>query len=197
MVKIIGLTGSIATGKSFVAEIFRNKKIEVFSSDYEVSKLILEDYVINQIESNENLSISIKKDKKIDKEILSKLVFKNESNLDELEKILHPLVKKKMLEFISYNESKDFILIEVPLLFERGYKEICHKVITTYCNEKCQRERALRRNNIDKFRLDFILRRQISSKKKALLSDYMIYTGGSYLFTEKQLNEILQKEGIK
>lgn len=196
MVKVIGLTGSIATGKSFVAEIFRKKNIEIFSSDYEISKLLEQEQVISQIELNQYLNISINKEGKIDKQILSKLVFNKEQNLEDLEKILHPKVRQKMLEFIIDNDKKDFILVEVPLLFERGYKNICYKTISTYCSNKCQKDRALRRNNIDPLRLEFILKRQMTSKEKAKLSDYVIFTGGSYFFTKQQVEEILQKEGI-
>lgn len=196
MVKVIGLTGSIATGKSFVAEIFRNKNIDVFSSDKEVSNLLEEEIVVDQIKLSKHLKACVDKNEKIDKMILSRIVFSEDLKLEELEKILHPMVRKKILEFIDEREKKDFILIEVPLLFENGYKDICYKVLSTYCNKKNQKERALRRKNIDIERLEFILKKQINNVEKAKLSDYVIFTGGSYLFTDYQISSIMKKEGI-
>lgn len=193
--KILGLTGSIATGKSFVALFFRKKQIEVFSSDIEVGNLLKEREVIEQISEVIDLSISIK-NHQIDKHNLSKIVFKNESALKKLEEILHPLVEKKMQEFINNNKDKKIILLEIPLLFERGHQSYCNKIITTYCSEKIQIQRALRRKNIDNERLSFIMKKQLPSKIKAQLTDYLVYTDISYDYTEKQLKQILEKELI-
>jgi dephospho-CoA kinase len=77
------------------------------------------------------------------------------------------------------------------------YQSLCYKVITTYCSEKTQKERALRRKNIDNKRLEFIIKRQMASNIKAKLTDYLVYTDISYAYTEKQIEEILFKEGIK
>lgn len=194
--KILGLTGSIATGKSFVADIFRELNIMVFSSDKEVAKLLEDSKVIAKIKENSNLFLSIKEDV-IDKNILSNIVFNNNNTLKELEEILHPLVEIRRKEFIDENREEKFILFEVPLLFEKSYQSSCYKVITTYCSEKTQKERALRRTNIDSNRLSFIMKQQMPGKIKASLTDYLIYTDISYQYTKDQIEQILLKEGIK
>ena len=192
--KIIGLTGSIATGKSFVADIFRKNNIEVFSSDAEVGKLLKETKIIEIIKQEHRLKEVVKNDV-IDKELLSNLVFNDQKLLEILENIIHPLVAKKRDEFFK-NNSK-YGVLEVPLLFEKNYQSLCHKVITTYCSEITQQDRALRRKNIDKKRLDFIIKRQMPGNIKAKLTDYLVYTDISYEYTNKQIDEILFKEGIK
>jgi dephospho-CoA kinase len=192
--KIIGLTGSIATGKSFVAEIFRRRNIEVFSSDAAVGDILKEKEVINIIKNDRFLKEVIKNDI-IDKELLSNLVFKDLKLLEILENILHPLVAKKRDEFFLKNNK--YGILEVPLLFEKNYQVLCDKVITTYCSDKTQIERALRRKNIDKNRLNFIIKRQMPGNIKAKHTDYLVYTDISYEYTEKQIDEILSKEGIK
>jgi len=193
--KIIGLTGSIATGKSFVAEIFRKNNIKVFSSDYHTAKLLEEAHSIDLISKVNGLSLTIK-DGSIDKRLLSSIVFKDALLLEILENILHPAIEQKREEFILENKQEKFILFEVPLLFEKNYQKLCAKVITTYCGEKTQRERALRRENIDSDRLDFIVNKQMQSSMKAKLTDYMVYTDISYEYTHKQITEILKKEAI-
>ena len=192
--KIIGLTGSIATGKSFVAEIFRRNNVEVFSSDAEVAKLLKEKKVIGAIQEQPLLA-EVVKDEVIDKNLLSNLVFKDDNLLEILENILHPLVAEKRDEFFKGNQK--FVLLEVPLLFEKSYQSLCEKIITTYCSEKIQKERALRRKNIDNNRLNFIMKKQMAGNIKAKFSNYLVYTDISYQYTENQVEEILRKEGIK
>lgn len=193
--KIIGLTGSIATGKSFVAAEFRKQGVEVFSSDLEVSNILKENEVIAEIRKNKELSNSIIEEK-LNKNILSKIVFGNKTSLKHLEEIIHPIVEQKMIDFLKKNSNKKVVLLEIPLLFEKKREKLCNKVISTFCSNKTQRERALRRNNIDNERLDFIIRQQISSKNKAAMTDYLVYTEVSYEFTKTQLNQIFIKEEI-
>lgn len=193
--KIIGLTGSIATGKSFVAAEFRKQGVEVFSSDLEVSNILKENVIIQELRQNRELSDSITEGK-LDKNILSKIVFRNKTSLKHLEEIIHPRVEERMMDFLKENSNKKEVLLEIPLLFEKKREMLCNKVISTYCSNKTQRERALRRNNIDNERLDFIIRQQISSKNKAAMTDYLVYTEVSYEFTRIQLNQIFIKEEI-
>lgn len=189
---VIGLTGSIATGKSFVADIFKEKNIAVFDSDFEVAKLLESQEVINHIRGCSNLSSAILANK-VDKKLLSKIVFNDKEALVFLEEILHPLVEKKAQDFIKTNELEKIIVLEIPLLFEKNYKNYCNKVITTYCSEKAQRERALSRKNMDDARFDFIIKQQMPINLKALLTDYIVYTDVSEDYTKKQIEEILLK----
>ncbi|MCT4634765.1 MAG: dephospho-CoA kinase [Rickettsiales bacterium] len=190
---VIGLTGSIATGKSFVADIFKEKNMAVFDSDFEVAKLLESQEVINLIKNCSKLSLAIL-DNKVDKKLLSKTVFNDKEALDSLEKILHPLVEREANDFIKSKELDKIIVLEIPLLFEKNYKKYCNKVITTYCSERVQRERALSRKNIDSDRFNFIIKQQMPINLKALLTDYIVYTEVSEDYTRKQIEEILLKE---
>jgi dephospho-CoA kinase len=194
--KIIGLTGSIATGKSFVAEIFKKNNVIVFSSDYVVAELLRTKEVVDILIVQPELKVAIKEGN-IDKNILSNIVFKDKEALKILEGILHPLVEKERILFIERNSIEKFMLFEVPLLFEKKYQIYCDKVITTYCSERTQMERALRRKNLDKNRLEFIMKRQMPSNEKTKLTDYAVYTDISYEYTKSQIERILIKEGIK
>ena len=194
--KILGLTGSIATGKSFIANIMANKKIKSFSSDAAVAELLQSTEVIESIKQSKELSAAVKQGK-IDKESLSHIVFnENYDALSILEKIMHPKVKEAIENFIQNNKYEKFLLLEIPLLFEKNYQSLCHKVIMTYCSERDQQERALKRTNLDKNRLNFIIKRQMAIKEKAALADYIVYTGGSKQYSEKQIEQILLKESV-
>lgn len=193
---IIGLTGSIATGKSFVADKFRKKNIKIFSSDSEVSKLLLDREVINDIKNSDDFH-SVIKNETVDKDLLSNIVFKDIKILKKLEGILHPLVNHRMKNFIEEFGNEKVILLEIPLLFEKQYQSLCNKVITTYCSDRTQKERALRRKNIDINRLNFIIKQQMHGNVKARMTDYLVYTDISYQYTINQIDQIFLKEGIK
>jgi len=195
--KTIGLTGGIATGKSFVANIFSNHKVKIFYSDLEVSKLLKKQEVIDSIKQNSSLVEAVEENV-INKDKLSKIVFnENSENLKNLEDILLPKVREEIAKFIKENKSERIILLEIPLLFEKNYQSICHKVIVTHCEHELQEYRALSRNNIDKKRLSFIIKRQIAANVKASLADYIVYTGISESYSQKQVEQIILKESIE
>lgn len=193
--RILGLTGSIATGKSFVAEKFRENNIPVFCSDKEVGLLLQNNEVLNRIKACKELNISVKENQ-VNKDILSKIVFSNKEALSILENLLYPFLSEVRENFLITNKDKNIVLLEIPLLYEKNYQNLCDKIITTYCSEKIQKERALRRKNIDQERLEFIINQQMPSNLKARLTDYLVYTEISYQYTELQLKQIFYKEGI-
>ncbi len=192
--KILGLTGSIATGKTFVAEIFMQNNVKLFLSDLEVAKLLKKQTVIEQIKQLAELSSSVTKDKSIDKKLLSNIVFNNIRALQALESILHPLIEKEVEGFIDSNRLEKIIILDIPLLFEKNYQSYCTKIITTFCNETTQRKRASERKNIDDVKLDFIIKQQMPSNLKAALTNYLVYTDISPLYTKKQVDQILLRE---
>lgn len=189
--KIFGLTGSIATGKSFVANFFAARNIKVFCADTEVAKLLTLPKVITLIENCKPLSSAVEEEQ-IDKKILSQIVFGNLNNLHLLEDILHPLVKQQAENFISNNQNEKLLILEIPLFFEKNYQKYCHKVITTHCSSSTQKNRALNRLNLDEEKYNFILKQQMPIGPKALLTDYIVYTDISDQYTNKQLEEILR-----
>ena len=192
--KILGLTGSIATGKTFVAEIFKKNNIKLFISDLEVAKLLKEKTVVEKIKEIKDLSFSVTKNKEIDKKLLSDIVFNNLKALKILEKIVHPLIKNKIKSFIYSNKLEKVIVLDIPLLFENNYQSYCTKIITTFCSQNTQEKRALERNNINKDKLNFIIKQQIPGNLKAALTDYLVYTDISVAHTKKQIDQILLKE---
>ena len=103
---------------------------------------------------------------------------------------------RELKEFINNNKDQKALIFEIPLLFEKNYQNSFNKIITTYCSEKTQRERALRRKNIDNNRLNFIMKQQMPSNIKARLTDYLVYTDFSYQYTRDQVEQILAKEKI-
>jgi dephospho-CoA kinase len=146
--KIIGLTGGIAAGKNFVSEIFAQNGAAIFDADAQVHELFeLDKLVISRVAKNFSESLV---ENKIDRKILSKLVFANEKkskkNLEILEKILHPKVRQKYDEFLikSRQENRNLVVLNVPLLLEnKGYE--CEKIVAIIAPKSVQKKRFLAR----------------------------------------------------
>ena len=111
--KRIGITGSLASGKTTASKILSSQNGPLFSADNVVKnlykkknfkKLILRKFAISN-------HINLKK-------TLKNKIIKNSTNIKKLEKIIHPLVRKEMLKFAKINKSKKFVFFEIPLLVE-------------------------------------------------------------------------------
>lgn len=195
MTKIWGITGSIATGKSYVSDILKNHKMKIYSSDLTVAELLKDEQIIDSIKRIPALSPAIKK-KFLNKRELAAIVFNNEEALEVLESIIHPREKERLEKFIEFNQEEDFLVLDIPLLFETNKEKYCDKIITTICQEQSQIKRALKRENMDIAKFNFIINRQTSSNIKAGKSDYLVYTDITKCFTIFQVEQILRREGI-
>lgn len=132
---IIGLTGGVASGKNFVADQFKKLKIPVFDADLQVHKLLIDDKkVFEQIKINFPQVII---NGKIDRSLLSEEVFKNKEKLDILEKIIYPALREKENKFVKNCRHKrhKIVVLNIPLLFEKGSYKRCHKNIVVVSSD--------------------------------------------------------------
>ena len=118
--KIIGVTGNVASGKNtvtdYLVKILLN--VVVFDADYEAGKLLKKQEIINEI--SKNFSKNIKKDGQIDRQKLASIVFKDKKKLAILENIIHPEIAKQREIFLEESKkNKDFAILNIPLLFEK------------------------------------------------------------------------------
>ena len=112
MIKI-GLTGSIASGKTTASKIISRRRGPLFSADDVVKKLY----------KNTNFKKVVVKKLKIKsrsdfKRTIKNIIFKKKGTLKKLEKIIHPMVRKEMFVFLKKNKNKKFLFLEIPLLIE-------------------------------------------------------------------------------
>ena len=112
MIKI-GLTGSIASGKTTASKIISNKRGPLFSADKTVKKLYTQNSFKKLIAKRLNLHINRDFKKEVRKKILKK-----RENLKKLEKIIHPIVRQEMFIFLKKNRNKKYLFFEIPLLIE-------------------------------------------------------------------------------
>ncbi len=172
MIKI-GLTGSIAVGKSFVLSIFKTEyNIPVFSSDECVKEIYRHNVDLNNFIKDEILVSG----NEFSKEDIADIVFKDSIKLEKLENYIHPLVKIERDNFINQELDKKskFVVIEVPLLFEKNLEHEFDKIILVDVSEDIQEKRALSRKNMNKEKYLSIVANQIPNNEKIQRSDFII-----------------------
>ena len=166
---VVGLTGGIGSGKTTIAKILKTKKIPVFDSDKEVSKLYKEKdrellFVLKKII---DLKKIIKKNK-IDKKILGDYVFNKPSKLKILEKIIFKKLDKRRMLFLKKNKKnkKNIVVLDTPLLFENKINLMCDYVITTKAPFQKRLKRVLKRKGMTKNKALKIMKMQMTEQKK-------------------------------
>ena len=149
---IIGITGSIGTGKSTVSKMFKLLKIPIFDSDLIVKKILDRNkHVIEKISKIwPDVVISNQMQRKIDKIVLSDKIFKNKEERIKLENIIHPLVEKERKTFLLNYKKFGIVGLDIPLLYETGMDKKCDYVFLMNTSKNIQKKRVLKRPNMTK-----------------------------------------------
>ncbi|MEG8099105.1 dephospho-CoA kinase [Candidatus Liberibacter brunswickensis] len=173
---VIGLTGSIGTGKTTVAEFLKKQNISVISSDDIVDQL----YHNEAVDVIGNFFPETIQNNKVNKYYLLEILQKYPEKLDILEKIVHPMVRlneKKLLYEMFYRGEK-IVFFDTPLLFEKKKEYLFDAVVVVTCSFETQRNRVLSRKNYTEEKFRFILSKQINEKDRISRADYVLNTEG-------------------
>ncbi len=131
MNKKIAITGGIGSGKSTVSQMIRDMGYPVYSCDEIYAALINNEQYITEIKNA--FPTAVQKDR-IDREKLAKIVFNDDSALERLNKIAHPLIMESLLK--QMNTEKGLVFAEVPLLFEGNFESLFNEIIVVKRNKK-------------------------------------------------------------
>lgn len=175
---VIGLTGSIAMGKSEVAKIWEAQGIPVFDSDREVHALYDSPAGANLLRKAAPQAVV---GKKVDRSILSKLVMDDPDLLNKLEKIVHAEIAKRRAEFVATAEVQGhtIVVVDIPLLFESGSEKDADLIVVVSAPEAEQHRRALSRPGMTREKLDMILKRQMPDAEKRRRANFVIDNNGT------------------
>lgn len=187
---LIGLTGGVATGKSTVAKMFRGLGIQTLSADEIAHKVIKKGRPEHKKVLDACGRTILRKDGEINRARLGELIFGDLPRWRRLrkkvEKIIHPAVWCEIKNVVAKLAlRKNFIVIEVPLLFEVGWEKRFDKVITVISSRRRQVERC--KKGFER-RMDA----QMPLKDKAKRADFVIDNSGSLANTRKQVKEIYE-----
>lgn len=171
----IGLTGSMATGKSTVLKAFADLGVPVFSADAAVADL----YAGAAVAPVEAQFPGVARDGVIDKAALSRQLTADPSAFARLEAVVHPLVRARIKSFLDDAAAAGHALavVEVPLLFESGYDYGFDAVAVTWVDDAVQRQRALARPGMTVEKLETMLARQRPQAEKKARATYLFDSG--------------------
>ena len=175
----IGLTGGIASGKTTITNYIReHKNIPILDADNFSKELIkpntygykkILDYFGNEIIDNKNNS-----DKLINRKLLRNIIFKDSESKEWIEKLLHPLIKEKMIEECCQYKNNQTIVMVIPLLFEANFEDICTEIWLVQCPRETQKKRLMKRDKISEKEAYNSINLQLSFEEKRKFSDIIL-----------------------
>ena len=175
----IGITGSIGSGKTTIANMFALFKVPTFNADAEIKKILKNQNIIQKLN---DIWPSIVKDNKIDKLKLRTIIFSNRSEKKKLEDLLYPYLAEVRDKFEKKYHNKKVLVYDVPLIYETKSERMYDLIILANCNAKLQENRVIRRDKISASLYKKILRSQMSYKKKMKFEPKEIKTNKLKLF---------------
>ena len=188
---IIGLTGSIAMGKSTVAQMFEDAGVPVFDADAEVRRMQGPGgELLPAIEAAFPGSTSTEG---VMREELGQIVFGDADALARLETIVHPAVAKAREAFVKDHADKSLVLFDIPLLFEKGSASLVDTVVVVSAPAEVQRQRVLARPGMTEEKFARILEHQLPDLAKRNRADHVIDTGVPLEETRAQVEALVDK----
>ena len=185
---ILGLTGSIGMGKSTVAAMFVREGVPVFDADAEVHRLQGPGgALVAAIEARFPGTTGAKG---VDRQKLGALVLGNTHELAALEAIVHPAVGKAQKRFLAKNRARDVVVLDIPLLFEKGGWRKVGAIAVVSAPAWMQRKRVMRRPGMTAAKLKAIRRLQVPDRVKRSRADFIVETGRPKSETHRQIRFI-------
>lgn len=190
---VLGLTGSIAMGKSTAAAMFRRLGVPVYDADRAVHRLLSKGGAAVSPVAAAFPGIMVEGE--IDRRLLGARVFGNSAALRKLEGILHPLVARERQRFLhaARRQGRRLVVLDIPLLFETGGERACDAVAVVSAAASLQHARLLRRPGMSAERIATIMRRQMPDEEKRRRADFIIPTGLGKATTCAAIREIIAK----
>ncbi|MEA3328517.1 MAG: dephospho-CoA kinase [Candidatus Omnitrophota bacterium] len=193
---VVGLTGSLGTGKTTAAKMFAGLGAKVLDADKIAHGLIQPDTKAwEQIVVLFGRNI-LNKNQTISRGKLGSIVFNNKRYLKKLESIIHPLVIRKItksLERISHKRKIKVVVIDAPLLIEAGLKKKVDKLIAVKLDQKSQITRSLKKPNLSQRQILKRIALQIPLSKKITMADYVIDNNKGLKNTASQVKKIWEE----
>ena len=187
--KVYGITGSIACGKSTVTHYLIERGYLVVDADL-ISRnaLTIDQECILKVQE----LFGCVKDGIVDRKALGRIVFHDKNAKKQLEAIIHPYVILKMKEEIEKNKERDCIFLDIPLLYESHLEYLCDEIIVVYLDEQRQVQRLMARDHIDESYAYTIINNQISSLKKREMADIVFDNNQGIEELYKQIDEFIE-----
>jgi len=198
MTLVIGLTGSIGTGKSMIANKLRELDIPVVDADLIAREVVEPDQVTYRKIVELFGEDILHDDKTLNRKALGSIVFSDDEKRKQLNAVIHPAIREEMIrqrdEWIKKEEQ--CVVLDIPLLYESKLTHFVEKVIVVYVDEDVQLERIIARDESTVEDAKQRINAQIPVAEKAKKADAVIDNNGTKEQSYEQLKEILSKWDI-
>ena len=193
--KLVGLTGGIASGKSTVAEILKQQGAAIINADVLAREVVEPDrQAWTEIVNTFGIAV-LQPDRTLDRQKLRAIIFDDAAARKKIESIIHPQVRALAEQRIREHAAAGYAVIvyEVPLLFEGNLQEWLRPVILVACDVDTQRNRLQSRDNLSATQAQKHIDAQMSLEAKRRLADYVIENNGSLEDLKRQVQAVLEK----
>lgn len=194
MVKVIGLTGGIGSGKTTIANFFKEKGVPVYIADDEAKKVMQSIEIINQIKSV--FGETLFENNILNRAKLAKIVFNNADKLAQLNAIVHPAVKKDFENWLQQHKNDQYVVYEAAILFESGRYKECDYIVTVTAPIEVRIERVIKRDNTTREQVLSRMEMQWNDEKRISLSNFVINNSNLKIANEEVV-KILKILNIK
>lgn len=188
----VGLTGGIACGKTTITNQFAQLGVPTVDADIIAHALvepgqpalesIIQAFGAELIDNNGRLN----------RDQLRRLVFADDRHRQRLEAILHPLIKKTMLEQVA-DLKVPYCLLSIPLLIEKQWFDIVDRVIVVDCPPALQCQRLQARDGLNDDEIESIINAQACRTQRLAMADDVIYNYGNREYLHKQVLALHQQ----
>lgn len=195
---VVGLTGSIGTGKSTVTNYLLSKGYPVIDSDLLAREIVAKGHpVLDKIIKEFGAEVLLPSGE-LDRKALGKIIFSDDQARKKLDAITHPAINDKMHELIKHYEQEGNTLIfcDIPLLYEGDMAKTFDEVWVVYVSPEVQLERLMARDSVNQEMAQARINAQVSIEKKKEWADVVIDNSFSKEDTYKSIEELLRKKGF-
>jgi dephospho-CoA kinase len=189
---LVGLTGGIASGKSYVATLFEELGASAIDADVVAREVVVPGTIgYSQVVEEFGKRVLLPTGE-IDRQLLGAMIFSDPTKRARLESILHPLIKQRTLQLISEQES-EIVVYSVPLLIEAAVDYPFDAVVTVEAGEVNQVSRLLNSRGLTEEDAKLRISAQTSSERRKARAAYVIDSSGTKEQTKAQVQDVWGK----
>ncbi len=192
----VGLTGSIAVGKTFVCQVLAELGCHVLDAD-NVARDVVKPSTSGWVEIREAFGAEVfQENGELDRKKMGAIVFADEEKRQLLNSIVHPLVIEEQNKWLREKEAEDpdgIAVIDAALMIESGGSKRFDKLVVVWCRPEVQIERLIKRNFLSREEAERRIASQMPQEEKKKYADHLIDTSESFEPTRLQTEELLQK----
>jgi dephospho-CoA kinase len=193
---ILGLTGSLGSGKSTVSSHLRDLGAQIICADEIAREVVAKGSPALLDITREFGPDMLDPDGTLDRRAMARLVFADADARRKLEQIIHPRVRERELQLLATFRDSPLIVLDIPLLYETGAEDICDQVVVVAIDEVARRERLMQSRSMGPEEITARLAAQMPQEQKRERADYVIDNSGTMEQTREQVARLIEKLNI-